>query len=50
MLSAAVRISQPSLSHAIVQLEQEFGVPLFEKNGRNVELTQFGEGFLKQVR
>lgn len=50
MLSAAVRISQPSLSHAIVQLEQELGVPLFEKNGRNVELTQFGEGFLKQVR
>ncbi len=50
MLSAAVRISQTSLSHAIVQLEQELGVPLFEKNGRNVELTQFGEVFLKQVR
>lgn len=50
MLSAAVRISQPSLSHAIVQLEQELGVPLFEKNGRNVGLTQFGEVFLKQVR
>lgn len=50
MLSAAVRISQPSLSHAIAQLEQELGVPLFEKNGRNVELTQFGEVFLKQVR
>ena len=50
MLSVAVRISQPSLSHAIVQLEQELGVPLFEKNGRNVELTQFGEVFLKQVR
>ena len=50
MLSAAVRISQPSLSHAIVQLEQELGVSLFEKNGRNLELTQFGEVFLKQVR
>ena len=50
MLSAAVRISQPSLSHTIAQLEQELGVPLFEKNGRNVELTQFGEVFLKQVR
>ena len=43
-------ISQPSLSHAIAQLEQELGVPLFEKSGRNVELTQFGEVFLKQVR
>ena len=42
-------ISQPSLSHAIAQLEQELGVPLFEKSGRNVELTQFGEVFLKQV-
>lgn len=49
-VSAAVRISQPSLSHAIAQLEQELGVPLFEKNGRNVELTQFGEVFLKRVR
>lgn len=43
-------ISQPSLSHAISQLEQELGVPLFEKSGRNVELTQYGEEFLKQVR
>lgn len=43
-------ISQPSLSHAISQLEQELGVPLFEKRGRSVELTQYGEHFLKQVR
>lgn len=27
-------IAQPSLSHAITQLEKELGVPLFEKNGR----------------
>ena len=39
-------ISQPSLSHAITQLEKELGVPLFEKNGRNTELTRFGEEFL----
>ena len=39
-------ISQPSLSHAMAQLEHELGVPLFEKSGRNVELTQFGEQFL----
>ena len=39
-------ITQPSLSHAIMQLEHELGVPLFEKNGRNTVLTCFGEEFL----
>lgn len=39
-------ITQPSLSHAISQLEEELGVPLFEKNGRNTTLTRFGELFL----
>lgn len=39
-------ITQPSLSHAIAQLEAELGVPLFEKTGRNTVLTHFGEEFL----
>lgn len=39
-------ITQPSLSHAIAQLETELGVPLFEKTGRNTTLTHFGEEFL----
>lgn len=39
-------ITQPSLSHAIAQLENELGVPLFEKNGRNTTLTRFGREFL----
>lgn len=39
-------ITQPSLSHAIAQLEQELGLPLFEKRGRNTTLTRFGEEFL----
>lgn len=39
-------IAQPSLSHAIGQLEKELGVPLFEKSGRNTTLTRFGEEFL----
>ena len=39
-------IAQPSLSHAIRQLEEELGVPLFEKSGRNTTLTCFGEQFL----
>ena len=40
-------IAQPSLSHAISQLESELGVPLFEKNGRNTDMTRFGEEFLE---
>ena len=39
-------ITQPSLSHAIAQLEEELGVPLFEKSGRNTVLTCYGEQFL----
>lgn len=47
--SEALCISQPSLSHAIRQLEEELGVPLFEKNGRNTTLTCFGVQFLECV-
>lgn len=43
-------ITQPSLSHAISQLEHELGVPLFEKSTRGVELTQFGQQFLDSVQ
>ena len=32
-------ISQPSLSHAMRQMEKELGVQLFEKKGRNTVLT-----------
>lgn len=31
-------ISQPSLSYAISTLEKEIGIPLFEKDGRNIKL------------
>ncbi len=39
-------ITQPSLSHAVAQMEAELGVPLFEKSGRGIRLTHFGEQFL----
>ncbi len=35
-------ITQPSLSRAMASLEHELGVPLFEKDGRNVRLTKYG--------
>lgn len=39
-------IAQPSLSHAIAQLEKELGIPLFEKKRKKTTLTRFGEEFL----
>lgn len=39
-------ITQPTLSHAMRQLEQELGVPLFEKRGRMTQLTCCGKQFL----
>ncbi|MGL4546672.1 LysR family transcriptional regulator, partial [Eubacterium aggregans] len=42
-------ITQPSLSHAIAAMEDELGVKLFEKEGRNVVLTRFGHIFLQDV-
>ncbi len=42
-------ISQPSLSHAISNLEEELGIYLFEKQGRNVRLTRYGKIYLKYV-
>ena len=42
-------ITQPSLSHAITQMEKELGLPLFEKNGRNITLTKYGKMFLEHV-
>lgn len=37
----ALNISQPGLSHAIKSLEEEYGVPLFQKEGRNVSLSHY---------
>ncbi len=42
-------ITQPSLSHSISALESEIGVPLFEKQGRNIVLTEQGRVFLTYV-
>lgn len=42
-------ISQPSLSRAISLLEEELGVALFEKSGRNIALTQAGKDFCQYV-
>ena len=38
-----IHIAQPALTKAIKQLEDELGVPLFYKKGRNIHITAFGE-------
>jgi len=44
-----MNISEPSLSRSISALEDELGVTLFEKRGRNVILTKAGEIFLEHA-
>ena len=48
--SRLLYISQPSLSYSLNKLEQELGVPLFEKNGKRVSLTKYGEKFLPYAK
>ena len=45
----ALAISQPSLSRAIALLEEELGVLLFTRRGRNVVLTDAGRALLRYV-
>ena len=43
-------MSQPALSAQIKQLEQEVGVPLFDRVGRSVQLTRAGSIFREHAR
>lgn len=43
-------ISQSSLSHTIHRLEEELGVQLFDRNGRNIRLNEYGRLYLKHAR
>jgi DNA-binding transcriptional LysR family regulator len=42
-------IAQPSLSQTIARLENELGMPLFERQGRHIQLNVFGRAFLRHV-
>jgi len=42
-------ISQPSLSYSIAELEKELNVSLFEKHGKKIKLSRYGEFFLTYV-
>jgi len=43
-------ISQPTLSTHVQQLEEELGLPLFDRIGRKVRLTEAGHVFLDHAR
>ena len=47
--ASLLHVTQPNLSHAMAQLEEELGIKLFEKSGRNVRLTRSGSVFLEAV-
>lgn len=50
LASSELYISQPGLSGAIASLEQELGLKLFEKKGRNIRLTKYGKEFYEYVK
>ena len=45
--AAALCVTQPAVSKTIRELEEILGVALFERRGRGVALTRFGEVFLR---
>ena len=45
----ALYITQPSLSDSIASLEHELSVSLFQKKGRGIQLTKYGQEFYEYV-
>jgi DNA-binding transcriptional LysR family regulator len=43
-------ITQPALSRSIKTLEKELGIPLFERNGRNLFLNKYGKYFYQRAK
>ncbi|VWB75085.1 DNA-binding transcriptional regulator CynR [Burkholderia territorii] len=46
----ALHVSQPTLSQQVRQLEDMLGVQLFDRSGRAVRLTEFGEVYARHAR
>ncbi|UFJ39290.1 LysR family transcriptional regulator [Brevibacillus humidisoli] len=44
-----LRIAQPALSKTISRLEEDLGVPLFDRQGRQIRLNTYGKAFLDKV-
>lgn len=48
--SRAEGVSVQAVSKAIIELEEEFGQPLFSRNGRTISLTPFGKALIGPAR
>ncbi|MGY4688837.1 LysR family transcriptional regulator [Salibacterium sp. K-3] len=44
-----LRVAQPALSKTIARLEEDLGVPLFDRKGREIQLNTFGKAFLEKT-
>ncbi|MFB5763375.1 LysR family transcriptional regulator [Paenibacillus medicaginis] len=45
----SLHVTQSSLSKTIQRLEEDLGVPLFDRAGRNLRLNEFGNKFLRRA-
>ena len=45
----SLHVTQSSLSKTIQRLEEDLGVPLFDRTGRKLRLNQFGSSFLRRA-
>lgn len=50
LASKQLHVSQPTLSKMVKQLEEELGVPLFDRSAKQIKLTDTGEILQKQAR
>ena len=44
-----LNVSQPTVSQSILRLETELGIPLFERNGRNIKLNSYGRAVYEPI-
>jgi LysR family transcriptional regulator, regulator of abg operon len=48
--AASLGLTQPAISRSLQELEEELGVPLFERHAKGIALTPAGDKFLMRAR
>lgn len=48
--AAELHVSQPALSRALARVQAHVGVPLFDRQGRNLRLNRYGRLYLERAR